>query len=152
MFAHAYSLICRCVHVFICMLNFCGRSRPRNYFNSKIFPIYGRYTSYIVLMGLFTVVYCNGDVMVMSWLSVCPAAKGGTQKKPAKAPSQQQPLPTHATPMQVASNSGRSRTKTHTTLLRVMCITYNICPLSSTCIVPETIETCNPSLTHCMQK
>ena len=30
-----------CVHVFIRMLNFHGRSQPRNYFNSEIFPIYG---------------------------------------------------------------------------------------------------------------
>ena len=38
--AHSYSLI-TATYVFICVLNFCGWSQPRNFLHSKIFPIYG---------------------------------------------------------------------------------------------------------------
>ena len=50
-------------------------------------------------------------------MSLPPGTKvqGGTQKKPApgKAPPQQQPLPTHATAQQVASNSSETTVTTH---------------------------------------
>ena len=45
--------------LFFCIVNFCGWSRPRNYFNSKIFPLYvcrhNRYThSWLFTLPRFT--------------------------------------------------------------------------------------------------